>query len=122
MVESLLNFKLDMLNVGFYSREKAFTEGDTFCFKLKPGDKKDDKDDAGVIKGYFDKHHFIPIPSVSLDTSSLSSSSVPSVPSSVVMGGRNLCSLMHGDITCGQPPKTVTYDRNVALNEIGFII
>jgi hypothetical protein len=79
----------------------------------------------------FNKYRFIPIPSISLyhgeiipNTSSLSPSPTsisPPTVNSVIMGGRNLCSLIYRDIIINHSPQTITYDRAYWTEDIGFL-
>lgn len=114
MVESLAYFKQKRVNISFQSKQKELAEKDLFCFKTET------EDDNGDITKYFNKHYFIPTPSISLETSKIVS--LENIPSSVIMGGRSLCSLSYSDANINQPPTSITYNKedsrlNITLSE-----
>jgi hypothetical protein len=112
MLESLACFKQKTTTVKFKSQRRELTEGDIFCFKMEMDD-----DDVGDVSKYFNEHHFVPSPSVSLDTSKIES--LDSIPPSIMMGGRNICSLMHNGTVVSQPPTSLTYQQ--IMDDSGYV-
>jgi hypothetical protein len=128
MMEGISYLKLNFISVNLISRPRFLVNGYPLSFsveeklpahnvetELKPIEKK---------LHTFDKYRFVPVPSIPLfHESVIKNGRMVKNPSlqSVVMGGRNLCSLVHPENVVNPPPQTITYDREYICNTCGYV-